>query len=186
MVECRKQKLTTHTHTHTHTVVTYTRRLWCHERISWSITSAQWRDHSCSTSPYEMRSITYCTDGKQKGEDARTQLKLHVHGCLLRREGQIIFTHYECQWANKRTMGNPLSGDTILCQADIKQQSSENASPWLMFTHQRQEVGGWEREIICCFTTHPWLCRLLLRFPYTPKVKDLTGLKMSLILLWTR
>lgn len=45
----------------------------------------------------QMRSIIYYTDEKERSEeDTRTQLKLHAHGSPTPREGQAIFTCYEC------------------------------------------------------------------------------------------
>lgn len=44
-----------------------------------------------------MRSIIYYTDEKERSEeDTRTQLKLHARGSPTPREGQAIFTRYEC------------------------------------------------------------------------------------------
>lgn len=40
--------------------------------------------------------LTRKTEKRQRGEDTRTQLKLYVHGSLLPREGQVIFTRIEC------------------------------------------------------------------------------------------
>lgn len=99
--------------------------------------------------------------------DTATQLKLpekvKSFSPALNANGQTI-----AQWKT-RSAETQFSVESMQNNRTVR-----NTSYRLMFKHQRQEVGGWEREMVYCFNAQPWTYWLILRLP----------LRFFLFLIW--